>query len=194
MNPRISHKEFEKSNPADIFHILRNFAGVQVSGNNISIRGGKQPLILVDDMQYEIDMLSDIPISDIDEVEIIKDGTAAIFGMRGGNDVIMITTKRGEINFKNEDKFNIKSITPLGYQVTKEFYSPQYVTKEQKSATEPDLRTTVYWNPNVKITESGKADINFYTADASTTYSVVIEGITSDGSLIHSVHKISRKD
>ncbi len=194
MNPRISHEEFEKSNPADIFHILRNFAGVQVSGNNISIRGGKQPLILVDDMQYETDMLSDIPISDIDEVEIIKDGTAAIFGMRGGNGVIMITTKRGEINFKKNDKFNIKSITPLGYQVTKEFYSPQYATKEQRAAADPDLRTTVYWNPDIKTNESGKADINFYTSDASTTYSVVIEGITSGGSLIHSVHKISRKD
>ncbi|MDH6309964.1 TonB-dependent SusC/RagA subfamily outer membrane receptor [Dysgonomonas sp. PF1-14] len=194
MNIRKSYKEIEKYSFTNVVQLLNLFAGVQVLPNKISIRGGEKTLILVDGIQYEMDMLYSIPVSDIDEVEIMKDGTAAILGGRGSDGVIMITTKRGEINLKNEDKFNIKSITPLGYQVTKEFYSPQYETNEQRSAVEPDLRTTVYWNPDIKTNKSGTADINFYTADASTTYSVVIEGITSGGSLIHSVHKISRKD
>jgi hypothetical protein len=40
--------------------------------------------------------------------------------------------------------------------------------------------------------ENGEAVFDFYTADSSTTYSVVIEGITNDGKIIRHVSKISR--
>ncbi len=145
MNPRVSYKDFEKYHPNDIFQVLRNFGGVVVTGDKVSIRGGGDPLVLVDDIQYEAEFLSSIPIQDVDEVEVIKDGTAAIFGMRGANGVIMITTKRGEITSARDIKFNIKYITPLGYQVTKEFYSPRYETEDKKSNPNPDLRTTIHW-------------------------------------------------
>lgn len=194
MNPRVSYKDFEKYHPNDIFQVLRNFGGVVVTGDKVSIRGGGDPLVLVDDIQYEAEFLSSIPIQDVDEVEVIKDGTAAIFGMRGANGVIMITTKRGEITSARDIKFNIKYITPLGYQVTKEFYSPRYETEDKKSNPNPDLRTTIHWAPSLKTDNSGSAAIDFYTSDGSTSYSVVVEGITTNGSLIHSVHKISRKD
>jgi len=194
MNPRVSYKEFEQYHPSDIFQVLRNFSGVVVSGDKVSIRGGGDPLILVDDIEYDPEFLSMIPVQDVDEIEVIKDGTAAIFGMRGGNGVIMITTKRGEISSVRDLQFNIKKITPLGYQVTKKFYSPQYDTRDKKSDANPDLRTTIYWDPSVKTDADGTADINFYTSDGSTSYSVIIEGITTDGSLIYSVQKISRND
>ena len=194
MNPRVTHKEFEKYNPNSVLQILMRFAGVVVSGNNVSIRGGEAPLVLIDGTEYDVEYLADIPVADIDEIEIVKDGTAAIFGMRGANGAILITTKRGEITFAKDESFNIKKITPLGYQVTKEFYSPQYQTKEEKENPNPDLRTTIYWNPDVKTGENGNANISFYTADSSTSYSVVTEGITINGSLIYSIQKISRKD
>lgn len=194
MNPSVSHKEFEKYHPADIFQVLRNFAGVMVTGDKVSIRGGGDPLILIDDIQYGSDMLYNIPIQDVDEIEVVKDGTAAIFGMRGSNGAIIITTKRGEINYSRNDNFNLKKITPLGYQTTKEFYSPQYETIEQKSVVDPDLRTTIYWNPALNSDEEGKANISFYTSDTSTSYSVVIEGITIYGLPFYTVQKISRMD
>jgi len=194
-NPRFTLEEIEKMHATNIFQILSRFAGVWVSGNKVTIRGSQgTPLILIDGLEFEHDFLENLSVEDIDEIEIIKDGTAAFFGTRGGNGVIMIATKRGEVNTKSKEVFNIKTIAPLGYQVTKEFYSPQYETKQQRDSSTPDLRTTIYWNPHVNVSDKGNASIDFYAADASASYSVVIEGVTSNGMLIYAKEKISRVD
>jgi len=82
----------------------------------------------------------------------------------------------------------------LGYQVTKEFYSPAYETAEQQNETTPDLRSTIYWNPDVRTNDGGKAEINFYAADTETSYTVIIEGITNDGVLIRKMEKIKMEN
>ena len=74
---------------------------------------------------------------------------------------------------------------PLGYQLPVEFYSPKYDTQEKIDDSKPDLRTTIYWKPNVMTDNEGNAKLDFYTADDSGTYSVVIEGVSEDGKLIH---------
>jgi TonB-dependent SusC/RagA subfamily outer membrane receptor len=132
-------------------------------------------------------------IDDLDEIEIVKDGAqSVIFGSRGANGAIMITTKRGfDQALRKTEQFNIKPIIPLGYQSPKEFYSPLYTTQEELSNNVPDLRSTIYWNPNIKIVD-GKAMVSFYTADDSTKYSVIIEGITDDGKLIYAKEAIAR--
>lgn len=74
-------------------------AGVQVDGTNITIRGknsinsSTQPLILVDGM--EMADVSNLNPNDISHVEVLKDSSTAIYGVRGGNGVILITTKSG---------------------------------------------------------------------------------------------------
>ena len=82
-------------------------------------------------------------------------------------------------------KYNIAIVTPLGYQSPVEFYSPKYDTPEAKNNTIPDLRSTIYWNPDVIVNSKGEAEIDFYSADYSTTYSIVIEGVTPNGKLIY---------
>jgi uncharacterized protein YfaS (alpha-2-macroglobulin family) len=76
-------------------------------------------------------------------------------------------------------------LTPLGYQLPVEFYSPKYDTQESIDNPKPDLRTTIYWNPNVVTDEEGNTKVDFYTADDPATYSVIIEGVSDDGKLIH---------
>ena len=95
-------------------------AGVQITTNNgiigqaprIRIRGvasvnsGTDPLIVVDGMPiYSGDLggyadatgLGDINPADIESYEVLKDGAAtAIYGSRGANGVILITTKKGK--------------------------------------------------------------------------------------------------
>jgi len=86
----------------DMYEYLRGrFAGVMILGQGdnarIRIRGESSnsdtadPLILVNGV--EVTTLSNINPSDVSSVEIIKDGTASIYGIRGGNGVILITTK-----------------------------------------------------------------------------------------------------
>jgi len=72
--------------------------------SNVMIRGftsfgGSNPLIVVDGVPSapgDLTMLHDLSANDIESVQIIKDGQAAIYGARGSAGVILITTKRGK--------------------------------------------------------------------------------------------------
>lgn len=54
--------------------------------------GMSDPLLLVDGV--EVDSFDNILPSQVDYVDVIKDGSASIYGARGANGVIMITTKK----------------------------------------------------------------------------------------------------
>ncbi|MDR2087719.1 MAG: TonB-dependent receptor plug domain-containing protein [Dysgonamonadaceae bacterium] len=191
LNTLITSKEIEEKHVHNMFSLLMKIPGVIITGDQVSIRGGGAPLFLVDGFEMDIEHLKDFAIEDVDEVEIVKGAQGAIFGFRGANGAIMITTKRGfDQTLHASMKFNLKSCMPLGYQTPQEFYSPRYETPEEQRRETPDLRTTIYWNPHVKITD-GKAEVNFYTADTPTTYSVVIEGISREGALIRAKEIIS---
>ena len=93
-------KENEASAYRDIYEYLQGrVAGVQVTPDKrIIIRGvnsinaGGDPLILVDGV--ETPDISDLNIHDIKSIDVLKDGSAAVYGLRGANGVLLITTKR----------------------------------------------------------------------------------------------------
>jgi TonB-linked SusC/RagA family outer membrane protein len=61
-------------------------------GSMISIRGFGSPLIIVDGVEGSMDNLSP---NEIENISILKDASAAIYGARAGNGVVLINTKRG---------------------------------------------------------------------------------------------------
>jgi TonB-dependent SusC/RagA subfamily outer membrane receptor len=75
---------------------------VRIRGTN-SINGTSEPLYIVDGVQIsnggginEVSPLSTINPNDIESVEVLKDASStAIYGARGANGVVLITTKRG---------------------------------------------------------------------------------------------------
>ena len=91
-------KKTEAQTYSDMYEYLRGrVPGVMVtSDKRIIIRGigtncdNVDPLILVDGV--EITDLSSINPSDVESVDVIKDGTSAIYGMQGANGVIIIRT------------------------------------------------------------------------------------------------------
>ena len=69
-------------------------ATIRVRGIS-SINAGKDPLIVVDGVPYDGDM-NNIAPSDIESMTVLKDAASnALYGARGANGVIMITTKKG---------------------------------------------------------------------------------------------------
>ena len=67
---------------------------IRIRGNR-SIGGNNSPLIIVDGVQYS--NIQDINPNDIESMEVLKDASSvAIYGSRGANGVIIITTKRGK--------------------------------------------------------------------------------------------------
>lgn len=93
---------------------------IRIRGQN-SILGSSDPLYVLDGVPIQSDadgntsILASINPGDIESVEILKDASAtAIYGARGSNGVILITTKRGRagqhrINF--ESKVGISNVT-----------------------------------------------------------------------------------
>ena len=68
---------------------------IRIRGNRSLTDGANDPLIVVDGMAYG-GSLNDIATENIASIDILKDASAtAIYGSRGANGVIIITTKRG---------------------------------------------------------------------------------------------------
>lgn len=75
----------------------QNKTNIMVRGHS-TINGPLDPLIVLDNFVYEGD-IDNINPDDIESVTILKDASAtSIYGARGGNGVIVITSKRGRFN------------------------------------------------------------------------------------------------
>ena len=96
----IKVKENEMQSYRDIFEYLEGrVAGVEVTtdkriiirGVN-TINGSNDPLILVDGQEWQD--ISTLNPNDVQSIDVLKDSATAIYGVRGSNGVILITTKR----------------------------------------------------------------------------------------------------
>ena len=156
----------------------------------------KIPLVLLNDMPVDYSILDDLNPADIATIDLLMPGPqSAIFGSRGYNGVISLFYKSGRGANRNAGyatpSLNIKALMPLGYQQPVEFYVPKYETEVQRYNGKPDHRTTIHWQPMVQTDSRGIATFSFYTADESTSYTVTIEGVADDGTIIHKTEHIS---
>jgi hypothetical protein len=58
---------------------------------------------------------------------------------------------------------------------------PEYRNKNQVKSRTPDFRSTLYWNPQLKLDVNGRGVIEFFTSDLKGKYLLVVEGIDEDG-------------
>ena len=185
----IAEEEIEDARGMDIYELLSLIPGVRVSGKNILIRGASsiygdpRPMLIVDNVPYDMGYIDMIPLSDMAQIDVLKGNDAVIVGSMTG--AISIFTKRGRPASQNTPPpFHIKTIAPLGFQQPVAFYAPKYDTPEQNHSTVPDLRTTIHWQPVVQTDPSGAATFEFYTADEQTSYTITIEGTANNGGII----------
>lgn len=194
-------EEIDKYPVSTVTNLLMRMSGVMVMGNEVRIRGASgPPLVIIDGTPIEWQdgdsPLEYVMVDDLESIDLFKGASAAFFGSRGGNGVISLTTRRGDMTGKVKPRFNYASLSPLGYQKPVEFYAPVYDTPTAKNLSGPDYRTTLFWKPNLVVTEEeGESNVSFefYTSDFPSTYSVVIEGLTVDGKIIRQVEKITVK-
>jgi TonB-linked SusC/RagA family outer membrane protein len=83
-------------------------SGTPGSAPTVIIRGipsqsGSNPLVVIDGVQQTLYDLNSVNPIDIESMSVLKDASAtAIYGVRGGNGVIVVTTKTGKKNMKTE--------------------------------------------------------------------------------------------
>ncbi len=121
----------------------------------------------------------------VETIEILKGANASIYGLNGGKGVMVITTVQGGSGTRlvnNETSPGIFSITPGGVYKARDFYAPDYNTN-RIGVKFPDKRTTIFWKPDIITDASGNASFNYFNADGTGTYKVIVEGIDGLGNL-----------
>lgn len=71
------------------------------SSANIQIRNMGNPLIVIDGIQQDLGQFNNLAPNDIESISVLKDASAAIYGVRGGNGVVVVTTKKGTTGRNN---------------------------------------------------------------------------------------------
>lgn len=201
-------------------------AGVQVTQNegapgssiSIRVRGGisitqsNEPLYIIDGFPDE-DGLSNLDPSEIESIDILKDASAAaIYGARGANGVVLITTKSG---LRDGQKFTISFDTYVGFKrvnnklpvlSTKEFVLLDYERRVGRSGDESlagferlygkfdeidanyDGREGIDWQKETLgrtgITQNYRVAINGGTKDLQ--YNLSYLRFKDDGAMVHS--------
>lgn len=155
-----------------------------------SFKGTSTPLVLVDGIERDLDL---VDTEDIQSFSILKDASAsAVYGVRGANGVILITTKKGSegkprINARAEFGFTSPTKVPemMGSAEWAEMYNEaagmQYYSPEAiqayRTGSDPDLYPNVAWNEalfddmaenqGVNLSVTGGGDVMKYYVSGS---------------------------
>lgn len=173
-------RDIESIGATCLHELLRRVPSVTVELGKCYVRGGtavdgKRPAaIAIDGIFVNDDYdLDNIQMSDVERVDVFKGGSTVIWGAIGGMGVISITTKKGDFKAASVPLTNTKTFTTLGYQI------PQSYT--------PNAHTPV-WLPSLR----GSSFHLLLPAEYSSNYRIIIEGVTSEGRIIHYVGELGK--
>jgi hypothetical protein len=157
-----------------------------------------RPLYLIDgNRSTELDVRA-LPISLVERIDVIND-PASFAALRtlvptetadslGGSKIVMgyadgaisIILKDNYDSYINKAVFHSVNIAFSGYNEPRLFYSPKHKSTLE-SDYKPDLRTTLFWVPNINLEASKYLLLDFYNTDNSSDIKITVEGITSSG-------------
>jgi len=138
-----------------------------------------KPLILVDGVPvYDFEKVLSINSKEIERADIIN--TRYFISENVFDGIVSFITKKGNLSVMEFDNSIFRQVYE-GCQVQNSFYSPDYSTTATKDNRIPDYRNTLCWKPDLSTGQNGKAEIVFFTSDESSDYTIVVEGISSDG-------------
>jgi TonB-linked SusC/RagA family outer membrane protein len=101
---------------------FRQKSGQPGTATQIQIRNLGTPLFVIDGVMKDEGQFNNLDVNDIENISILKDGAAAIYGVKASNGVVLVTTKKGSSNQKPTVTLN----TYYGYQGW--FRYPQLLT------------------------------------------------------------------
>ena len=150
----VGNKELRNTPVANLGQAIQGkISGVQVldagrpgDNVNIKIRGlgsinNCDPLVVIDGVPTDLG-LSSLNMADIERLDVLKDASAtAIYGSRGANGVVMITTKRG-VEGKGKLSFS------ANYSIQNATSVPELLNASQYAELSNDMMTNSGRNPN----------------------------------------------
>lgn len=166
--------------------------------DGVMMAGGNGPQSNVEDLYMNLQSspvmaaIASISPDIIDFVEVLKGPEAAYYGTMSSNGVIIINTHRMS-NFRNHyEQYGTLVYSPASYHLAPLFNTPDYSDLDIKKAPYNDNRSTLYWNGHLYTNLNGKAQVEFYTGDVNTNYTISVIGITASGEIIQKKASIKR--
>ena len=173
-------RDIESIGATCLHELLRRVPSVRVELGKCYVRGGtavdgKRPAaIAIDGIFLNDDYdLDNVQMSDVERVDVFKGGSTVIWGAIGGMGVISITTKKGDFKAASVPLTNTKTFTTLGYQIPQGY--------------NPNARTPV-WLPSLR----GNSFRLFLPLEYRSDYRILIEGVTSEGRIIHYMEELGK--
>ena len=191
-----------KENDEDFVQVLNRSAGLTVIGSGrsarVSIRGFGSPLWVLDGVPLNPhvphpkktatanpipsptmdvagpvpDVIANLDTDNIERMEILKGGKAAIYGARGNNGVILIYTKNGSNTYQ---RISSPEFTVTGLIEKREYYKPKFQVNQKTKVN----TSTLYWNPNIRTDKNGNATFKFI--NNTNQIQLSIEGLSKYG-------------
>ena len=157
--------------------------------NSINFQSGA--LIVIDGVKMgtAIDVLNNIATYDVEEIKISTD-PMDIQKYTGLNNVgiIEIVTKRGEKLIPSAGPITKKEeLYKDGLRIPRNFLTSDALTGQPGK----DIRTTLYWNPDMEIGASGTTTFSVPLSEIRSDFVISAEGITSSGKMIRAEKVIS---
>ncbi|WP_308991841.1 hypothetical protein QLS71_006495 [Mariniflexile litorale] len=158
--------------------------------------GADFTFIIIDGIPVKIEnygLIGSLPTEEIKSVEIIKSPknprkyVNEVFGDPRALDGALTISFISIYTYSKKGLFGVQRTSGIfkgtisGLTPQREFYAPKYEDLQHDDWNIPDLRSVVYWNPNIITDIEGKAQIDFYNADNTGDMLVVVEGITENG-------------
>ncbi|GEM_PF-2644961 len=134
----------------------------------------------------DLRVLNHLTRTDIEKIDVIKSSAMAVYyGNRAAAGAILVTTRQGIKQGVEESYIDqtveSKVAVDNNYSIIKEFYAPKYSSEDEKLSPVPDVRKTIYWNPELITNENGEASFSFYTDDRETLLNVEVQGMSGEG-------------
>ena len=144
--------------------------------HNVKPKG--EPLFIIDGvLSKNSEYFLNINPADLLTIKLINNpDKLAQWGALGKNGIVLAATKRSATNAK---KVPTNSVRVVGLNRALNF--PLYDYSRANDKRIPDFRTVLYWNPQIKVNQNGRANFSFYTSDLTGEYCVQIKGLTDKG-------------
>jgi hypothetical protein len=143
-----------------------------------------RPGVFLDGVLYDNNAgIVNIAVGEIDRIAVLPDTYYYKDFTFGG--IIDIHTKKSDFNIVRPLPNMTRFIYPMASQSEWRFTPPDYSVADSLSRI-PDFRYLLFWEPSVKIDNSGEVSIHFYTSDVKGRFVVKVAGMTDEGEFLKS--------
>jgi hypothetical protein len=172
---------------------LNPFKGPQRLGHRM-----KHPLYMIDGTPVPESEVRALPISWVERIDVVDENVASLAALQtvveyegvdsfgkptikyGYADGAISIILKDDKDIVNNPVFHSVNVKFSGFDEPRIFYSPRHHTNLE-SDYKPDLRTTLFWEPNIKVENNKDIFLNYYNADNPSNVKVIVEGITTEG-------------